>query len=144
MRLRAISFVKGILNKVAEAPLLAMITMTAVGLVAILLTQLLHAPGITMALDLNTRHVEMRLSPNGILLRDINARRISIDLQSNEQKDSTSNNLLSVDQTARTSELTIEAQDGGVARLESLLIKAPSILSLVQYSREKFTYRQNR
>lgn len=123
-------------DRVARTPLLMMITLTALGLVCVLLSQLFRAPGISFALSVNTRHVELRLGQSDILLRDINTSKINVELAEGEQAIPPDNNLLNADVVGNSAQFLLNTEGDGVARLETLLIKKHSLVTLTQLARE--------
>ncbi len=113
---------------IARAPLLTIIVLLALGMVAVLATQLIRAPGITFALSVKARAVEVRLGGPGAILRDIDGTRLSLDLGAQAGQAPERNNLLESGTAEARRRLTLDATDAGSIKLEALLLPGTSLV----------------
>lgn len=117
------------LGRIARAPLLTIIVVVSLGIVAVLATQLIRAPGITLALSVEARAMELRLDSTGTVIRDISGSRVSANLDEDDRDGPESVNLLeAVPGDARRFKL--EALDDASIKLEALLVPGGSLIEL--------------
>ncbi|MDF1777093.1 MAG: hypothetical protein P1V13_13730 [Rhizobiaceae bacterium] len=126
----------GFTSRVAQAPMLWMIMILVLGLAGVLTTQLVPAPGITFAVSVGVRSVDIRLGAEGAVLRDIDAVGILANLRGAWGTDPVSNNLMDQDSQTPLSQVLLRASHDGAAKMETLLIQGAGRMNLAYRARE--------
>lgn len=116
--------------------MLAIIVVVALGMVAMLATQLLRAPGITFALSVEVRAMELRLGSDGAVIRDIDSVNLGIDLGADAGHAPETANLLEDQKSDARRRFAFDASERASIKLEALLIPGTSLVELAHDARE--------